>query len=164
MTSGLISTIHQMLPQEAEWLANTLVETGFLDPPPPHIEGLAMECLAAGLGQVDLVRACAPSPLQLGRKVLSQLVGKPIVPAEPWHPTPPPPNRKEELVVNPRSRWSGSIITAVAPNPKRPGTATFLRYRHYRIGDTVDEFVARGGRWGDVGWDVPRGFIQLGTV
>ena len=69
----------------------------------------------------------------------------------------------------PRSRFATRAprsdprrITAVQANPKRPGSAAFTRYELYRIGETVDQFLALGGIHADVAHDEARGYITLG--
>ena len=46
-------------------------------------------------------------------------------------------------------------------NPKRAGTLAFQRYALYRDGMTVAEYVAAGGRTGDVNHDATEGYITL---
>lgn len=55
-----------------------------------------------------------------------------------------------------------AIITFVAdPNPKRNNTLARERYALYRVGMTVAEYIAAGGRSGDVNHDVAEGYITL---
>lgn len=51
-------------------------------------------------------------------------------------------------------------ITGIA-NPKRPGTLACARFDLYTNGMTVAEYVAAGGRSGDVLYDVAQGYITL---
>jgi len=46
-------------------------------------------------------------------------------------------------------------------NPKRPGTATHGRYKFYKTGMTVSQFIAAGGKSVDLPWDQERGFISI---
>lgn len=53
-------------------------------------------------------------------------------------------------------------LTHVAPNPKKAGTSTYLRYEAaYKVGRTVAEVLKHTTR-ADIDWDVKRGFIKLG--
>jgi hypothetical protein len=55
-----------------------------------------------------------------------------------------------------------AIITYVAvPNPKRKNTLARERYELYRNGMTVAEYIAAGGRSGDVNHDAAEGHITL---
>lgn len=52
-------------------------------------------------------------------------------------------------------------LTFVAPNPKKPGTATFDRYKAaYKVGRTVADVLKHTTR-ADIDWDLKRGFIKL---
>jgi len=53
------------------------------------------------------------------------------------------------------------VISGVKPNPKKPSSAAYQRYQHYKDGMTVQEFIAAGGTPGDVKYDVSKGFITL---
>lgn len=56
----------------------------------------------------------------------------------------------------------GKKLTFVAPNPKKPGTATYDRYAQaYKVGKTITE-VLRATTRADIDWDVKRGFITFG--
>lgn len=50
-------------------------------------------------------------------------------------------------------------IVSVAPNPKRPGSASWDRYQKWRVGATLAEMRAEGMSAADVGWDGSRGFV-----
>lgn len=54
------------------------------------------------------------------------------------------------------------VITNVKPNPKRAGTPSADRYALYVVGATIGDYIAAGGRRGDVAWDLQREFITLG--
>lgn len=55
-----------------------------------------------------------------------------------------------------------SIITIkTIDNPKRQGTLAHARFALYQDGMTVAEYVAAGGRTGDVNHDVTAGYIEL---
>jgi hypothetical protein len=53
------------------------------------------------------------------------------------------------------------IKVLVEDNPKRTGTLSFERFALYETGMTVEEYVAAGGRSGDIGYDVEAGYIAL---
>lgn len=54
-------------------------------------------------------------------------------------------------------------ITFVAENPKKPGSASHLRFVLYVVGDKVMDAIAKGVTSGDIKWDTERGFIKLGA-
>lgn len=53
------------------------------------------------------------------------------------------------------------IKLLVDENPKRTGTLAFERFALYENDMTVEEYVAAGGRTGDIGYDVAAGYIEL---
>lgn len=60
-----------------------------------------------------------------------------------------------------RANKKAIITILVMDNPKRKGTLTFDRFALYKDGMTVAEYVAAGGRTGDVNFDVEQGYISL---
>lgn len=55
-----------------------------------------------------------------------------------------------------------SVITVlVEHNPKNKGTLAFQRFDLYRSGMTIAEYVAAGGRTGDVKNDVAAQYISV---
>ena len=60
-----------------------------------------------------------------------------------------------------RANKKAVISIAVIANPKRPNTLACARFELYKNGMTVAEYVAAGGRTGDVLHDVAQGFITL---
>ena len=55
-----------------------------------------------------------------------------------------------------------AVITLVtADNPKRTGSLAHARYALYDTGMTVEEYVAAGGRSGDIHYDVESGHITI---
>jgi nicotinamide riboside kinase len=65
--------------------------------------------------------------------------------------------------VKPRARANKkAIITLVTmPNPKRNKTLARERYDLYVVGMTVAEYIAAGGRSGDVNHDIAEGYIAV---
>jgi hypothetical protein len=55
------------------------------------------------------------------------------------------------------------VISAVAPNPKKPSSSAHGRYALYHVGMTIAEFIKNGGTAADVKWDLGKGFISLCT-
>ena len=62
-----------------------------------------------------------------------------------------------------RHRFSKQAVIKllVAENPKRKGTLAYDRYAYYRDGITIAEYVAAGGRSGDIKHDIKFGYIEL---
>ena len=66
-------------------------------------------------------------------------------------------NKKTRQRVN-----KSAVITLVGiANPKRPGTLACTRFDLYTNGMTVADYIAAGGRSGDVLYDVAQGHITL---
>jgi hypothetical protein len=61
-----------------------------------------------------------------------------------------------------RNKNSDKRITVLAEgNPKREGTATYQRFKLYKDGMTVADFIKKGGTSADVSYDVEHKFISL---
>jgi hypothetical protein len=60
------------------------------------------------------------------------------------------------------SELDRTITLVQAVNPKRPGSASYERYEHYRNARTVREFLKAGGTKADIAHDTAKGFITLG--
>jgi hypothetical protein len=61
-----------------------------------------------------------------------------------------------------KSAATGKKITLVVKeNPCRVGTMHHKAYALYKTGDTVEAFLAKGGRMSDVNYDVAKGHISL---
>ena len=62
----------------------------------------------------------------------------------------------------PRTAADSRVITVlVQDNPKRPGSAARERFKLYRTGMTVEQFLTEGGTKADIWWDEKHGFIAL---
>lgn len=130
--------------------------------PLDHSRNLYDQLQERGFTQAQVILAVAHDPSPEAVVVLEKLVGKPIsresekpqIAARP----PSAPRAKGAAVRGTDKR----IITSVAPNPKKEGSASHARYALYTVGMTVDEFVAAGGTTADVKWDLSKGFIALG--
>jgi hypothetical protein len=147
---------------------------------PPYVPGgLFSVCSEAGLDQADVVCAIASDSSPLAVQAMEVLAGIPVTKGHPCLKGPAPktdtpafspkadaPARVREPkparaprqgVTDPR------IITALVPNPKRPGTASFDRFALYQVGMSVDEAIAAGVKREDIAWDSApsRKFITL---
>lgn len=62
-----------------------------------------------------------------------------------------------------RHRFSKKAVIKllVVGNPKRKDTLAYTRYALYRDGMTIAEYVAAGGRSGDIKHDLAFEYIQL---
>ncbi len=69
--------------------------------------------------------------------------------------------RAKALLAQGGGREDSRVITHVAENPKRPGSASHARYALYGVGMSVSDFIAAGGRRADVNWDLSHGFIRV---
>jgi hypothetical protein len=92
---------------------------------------------------------------------LTDIYGRPI-PSPQGHRIGQEPSPSRSIKLRKQTRTSDPrVIVKVQPNPKRPGSEAHTRYQFYRVGQTVDEFLAAGGRRADIGWDSHKGFITL---
>jgi hypothetical protein len=96
------------------------------------------------------------SPAEIA--ALEGLVGRPI--------TRPQPKVRGATVTGKnggfRPRAADSrVITNVVPNPKKPGSASHIRFSRYVAGMTVDEALLAGVTSADIRWDVEHGFITV---
>lgn len=145
---------------------------------PPYIPGgLFRICEEAGLDQADVVCAVASDSSPLAVQAMEVLAGIPVTVGQPClTPKPktvapqksvegsPAPVREPKPARAPRVGVTDPrIITAVVPNPKRPGTASFDRFALYQVGMSVDEAIAAGVKREDIAWDSApsRKFITL---
>lgn len=72
------------------------------------------------------------------------------------------PRASQKRVVQLREKPTDErVVTFVAANPKKPGSASHERFARYEVGHTVDECITRGVTRGDISWDLERGFIRL---
>ena len=136
----------------------------------PEQGGLVMyhTCQANGIGQADVVLACARDPSVEAVMALEKLIGKPIERAPYAASTAPRPAgtpRRERSSAAPSGaairRSDPRKIAWVGDNPKKPGSSSHARFALYQVGMSVDEFVKAGGTTADVKWDTERGFVKL---
>jgi hypothetical protein len=114
------------------------------------------------LDQADVVMCLATDATVQGVSVVEKLIGKPIERRRSSAPS----SRSPRGPRGPRvsvARTDPRVVVYVAPNPKKPGSSSWSRFEQYTVGETIDQFLARGGTLGDVKWDLERGFIQLGA-
>lgn len=57
------------------------------------------------------------------------------------------------------------VLVLVPENPKREGSKAWHRFNIlldiHRAGGTVADYIARGGRYASLSWNVERGLVQL---
>jgi hypothetical protein len=136
-----------------------------------------MRCEEMSIDHADVVMSLANDPSPLAVRTLEALVGKPIdkgwpclsgaAPVVTDADGVPAPARvvREKAQRAPRNAVTDPrVIVYVAPNPKKPGSASFDRFALYRVGMTVNEAIAAGVKREDVAWDseTKRGFIKFG--
>ena len=56
---------------------------------------------------------------------------------------------------------TGDSFVICQNNPKRPGTASYLRYEMYKSANTKHEFHMLGGTSADLLWDRKKGYITV---
>lgn len=54
------------------------------------------------------------------------------------------------------------LTVLVSENPKKQGSKSRERFEHYFTSKTVGEFLAKGGLYGDIAYDLGRSRIKLG--
>ena len=54
------------------------------------------------------------------------------------------------------------LTLLVTENPKKQGSKARERFEHYFTSKTVGEFLAKGGGYGDIAYDLGRGRIKIG--
>lgn len=116
---------------------------------------------AAGLDHAGVVLTLARETSPLGLACIERLVGRPV---HPWSDTRPalPPRPRGVAVARVRPE-SAMVVVSFVPNPKRPNTAGWERYKIYRVGALVSELVADGMWPADVRWDLERSFVVLAS-
>jgi hypothetical protein len=68
----------------------------------------------------------------------------------------------------PRTNFAGlwpedqPIKVLVEKNPKKNGSKSRERFEHYFGSDTVGAYLAKGGTYQDLAYDVARQFVQVG--
>lgn len=164
------------LPPAAEALVASALLRRYPKLPPHTPGGLFRMCEDAGFDQADVVCAVAGDSSPLAVQALEILAGIPVTVGTPCLTKPKPvkvgtksaeaPARVREPQPARAPRQSVTdprVITAVVPNPKRPGSASFDRFALYRVGMTVNEAIAAGVKREDIAWDSDpsRRFITL---
>lgn len=66
-----------------------------------------------------------------------------------------------EVKTRRRVNKQAQIGILIKENPKRPNTLAYDRFALYNHGMTVAEYIAAGGRAGDIAYDVEAGYIEL---
>lgn len=135
---------------------------------PPNATTQTIHQLLTKMNQAQVICTIADSPTSQARQLLSRLVGRPIPPAKPWHPVPlpplprpAPPTAATPATPPTTTKLIDRTITAIAPNPKRPGSSAHDRFRLYQIGQTLAQYLAAGGSIADVKWDLERKYITV---
>lgn len=54
------------------------------------------------------------------------------------------------------------LKATVEKNPKKAGSKAAERFEYYFTSETVGDFLAKGGTYQDIAYDLPRGFIKVG--
>ena len=134
----------------------SLATRHLLPPPPSHPSGSDLYdiCEQHQLHQADVVVSVTSIPGPVAEGVLTTLVG-PII---------------RKTTVQPQTRLHRAqqkkrdprVITAInGHNPKKEGTRAHRLFELYRVGMTVDEFIAAGGRRSAIRHDTAHGFITV---
>ncbi len=124
----------------------------------PNKTGLYDFCRHNSLDQADVVLSLSRDTSSTGISTIETIVGHPITRRRPA-------NVKKKAASRgaARSRTDNRIILTIVPNPKRPGTRCHGEYDHYRVGQTVTEYLeASGGTQANIRYDTARNFITLG--
>lgn len=124
-------------------------------------------CRDAGLDHAGVVLTLATETSRPGLQAIEVLVGHPIVE---WSATvaaraatAPKLPARGVAVQKPRD-VDGKFVVSVVPNPKKPGSATHIRFAQWVVGRTVAQCMSAGLTRADVDWDVSRNFVVLGDA
>lgn len=77
------------------------------------------------------------------------------------------PKEKKEPSVS-RSNFSklypedAKVTLLVDKNPKKANSKSAERFEHYTGSETVGDYLAKGGTYQDIAYDVGRGFVKIG--
>lgn len=73
------------------------------------------------------------------------------------------PPQEQPMPANKRMhvKKTATITLLAIENPKRKNTLSFTRFALYKNGMTVGDYIAAGGRSGDVNYDVENGYISI---
>lgn len=124
-------------------------------------------CRASHVSQAECIMALSRDVSPTAVAAVEKLIMRPIdrrSPAEVERerdasrprPQPVAPVRSNEALTD------GRIIRVLATeNPKRAGTKSHERWKLYRDGITIAEYLRNGGTRGDLQWDQERGFIKV---
>lgn len=127
---------------------------------------LFARCLDAGLDQASVVLELLRASRTEAQDIVVSLTGRAIRRCRPGEsglePDAPATPQRRAPASSPRpARSDPRIVASVAPNPKRPGSASHARYEAWRAGESVDAALARGLTAADVAHDVRRGYVVL---
>lgn len=165
MLQRYLPAFQQLTPDETGHVVTRLLQRGH--ELPATTDGLTLFnlCEARGMMQSDIVLSMSRDSTQLGVASLEKLVGRPLrrVPELPAidapHKTPNKPGPKQVRART--ARVDNRVITSVAKNPKKEGSAAWKRYKLYKVGQTLDGSVQAGVTRADIRWDLAQGFIKV---
>jgi len=160
---------------QAQRIAAALHLPEFDDPdalPPLTGRDLYEMCDAAELDHASVVLSLRDDATVTGVRAIETLIGKPIQrrSATPPGASPDSSGSPRGARNAPRQRSSHSsklpcpptaVVLTVVPNPKRPGSASAMRFENWRPGITVADALAAGLTPGDVAWDLAHGFVTV---
>lgn len=130
-------------------------------------EGLFELCRNEGLDHAAVVFSVASESDDIGRSIIEKLIGKPInVWQRPiYHRRTVAEERATPRPASTAPTGDMVVLSAVPQNPKKQGTATFERFKHWVAGRTVAQCLAAGLAKADIPWDSDpsRKFVVLGT-
>lgn len=163
MQDRYAATFRSLSREQAFRVRDVLVRERVIPWNPVPTDGSSLlTCLQMhGVDQARVIFAMGREYDALGVSAIEHIIGKAIVRRRPPEslapgragPSRPPPSRAEDQ----------HVVRSVAPNPKKAGSATYDRYKHWEVGVTVAECMRRGLTRADVSWDVERGFVVVGA-
>ena len=62
---------------------------------------------------------------------------------------------------SPNYPLDGKLTVRVDANPKRVGSKAHARFALYKTGDTVEQFMKKGGTYSTLKWDTEHGFVAI---
>lgn len=131
-------------------------------PPPPDPSGpdLLRQLTAARLDQVTTLQPLFHQSTPAAVASLEEATGLHINHCRPTRLHTPTQRTHPARTPQPKPTDNRTILT-VTPNPKKPGSASFIRFALYAPGLTISQVLQLGVTMADIKWDLERSFIVL---
>ena len=68
---------------------------------------------------------------------------------------------EQQVLTRKRFKKASTIKLLCDGNPKRKGSLAYQRFELYKDGMTIGDYIAAGGRTGDIHYDIAAGLIEV---